>query len=67
EGRLSAVVGSEHVSHVCGIIVHPQGIRNITSGSSIVSIEGSPAAFVGSGIACGDTCGGTHASKTSIG
>ena len=58
-GKLAAVVNpnTQYVTHACGIIVHPQGSRNINSGSSKTFIEGYAVARIGDNIACGDACG----------
>jgi uncharacterized Zn-binding protein involved in type VI secretion len=56
-GILACVVGSQHATHVCGIVVHPTPARPVVSGASKTFIEGSPASRVGDPIGCGDTCG----------
>jgi uncharacterized Zn-binding protein involved in type VI secretion len=47
---------SQFSTHVCGIVVHPQNSRYISSGSSKTYIEGKPVARIGDDIACGDAC-----------
>jgi uncharacterized Zn-binding protein involved in type VI secretion len=50
--------GSTHSTHVCGIVVHPQGApRSHVSGSGNTFIEGFSAARIGDNIACGDAVG----------
>jgi len=46
----------QYISHVCGIVVHPQSSRNPASGAIKTFIEGNPAARIGDSIACGDAC-----------
>lgn len=49
---------STHVTHSCGVVVHPQGpARSHSSGASKTFIEGFLAARIGDDISCGDTCG----------
>jgi len=65
EFELSGHVGSQHATHSCPPVVHPQSARAITSGASKTNIEGSAAVRISDPIGCGDRVG-QGASKTFI-
>ncbi len=67
EGRKAGTNNATHPSHRCSKTTHIRATRVVVGGSSKVSCEGFPMARAGDAIACGDTCGGTHSHKVSIG
>lgn len=56
EGKACQLSGlTKYVDHRCGRSVHLGPTRNVSSGSSKVTIEGKAAIRIGDSITCGDT------------